>query len=60
MQVALLAGQQEEHLACKKLSDGMLVWLCVREQICMYPSWCHCHSLGDFTFWITPWLRPLV
>jgi len=24
----LLVGQQEGHLACKKLSAGVLVWLC--------------------------------
>jgi len=27
--LALLVGQQEGHLACKKLSGGMLVWLSV-------------------------------
>jgi len=25
----LLVGQQEGHSACKKLSGGMLVWLCL-------------------------------
>jgi len=25
----LLVGQQEEHPACKKLSDGVLAWLFV-------------------------------
>jgi len=25
----MLVGQQEGHLACKKLSDGMLAWLCL-------------------------------
>jgi len=44
---------------------GMLVWLCVwvKVQICIRPSWCHCHSqsrapanpdwfyLPCFTFW---------
>jgi len=24
-----LVGQQEGHLACEKLSGGMLAWLCV-------------------------------
>jgi len=35
----LLVGQQEEHLASKKLSGGMLAWLCVwvKAQICMWP-----------------------
>jgi len=25
----LLVGRQEGHLACKKLSSGVLVWLCL-------------------------------
>jgi len=27
---------------------GMLAWLCVwvKVQICIWPSWCHCHSLS--------------
>jgi len=42
----LLVGRQEGHPACKKLSGGMLAWLCVwvKVQICMRPSWCHFHS----------------
>jgi len=46
--LTLLVGYQEEHLACKNLSDGMLAWLCVwvLVQICIWPSWCHCHSLS--------------
>jgi len=27
--LTLLVGRQEEHPACKKLSDGVLAWLCV-------------------------------
>jgi len=27
--LTLLVGQQEEHLACKKLSDDVLAWLSV-------------------------------
>jgi len=27
--LTLLVGQQEGHPACKKLSGGMLVWLCL-------------------------------
>jgi len=27
--LTLLVGWQEGHPACKKLSGGMLVWLCV-------------------------------
>jgi len=30
----------------RKLSGGMLAWLCVCDevQICIWPSWCYCHS----------------
>ena len=40
--------QQEWHPSCKKLSGGMLAWLCVwvKVQICIWPRWCHCHSLS--------------
>jgi len=36
----LLVGQQERHLACKKLSGGMLAWLSVwgEVQTCIWPS----------------------
>ena len=36
----LLVGWQEGHLACKKLSGRMLMWLCVwvKVQICIWPS----------------------
>ena len=32
----------------KKLSGGMLAWLCVwvKVPICIWPSWWHCHSLS--------------
>ena len=32
----------------KKLSGGVLVWLSVwsKMQTCIWPSWCHCHSLS--------------
>ena len=45
--LTLLAGRQEGHPACKKLSPGVLVWLSVWSyvQTCIWPSWCHCHSL---------------
>jgi len=35
--LTLLVGQQEGHLACKKLSGGMLAWLCIwgEVQICI-------------------------
>ena len=37
--LTLLVGQQEGHLACKKLSGGVLAWLCVwvKVQICIWP-----------------------
>jgi len=36
----LLVWQQERHLACKKLSGGMLAWLsvCGEVQTCIWPS----------------------
>jgi len=39
--LTLLVGRQEEHLACKKLSDEMLAWLSVWSEvqmICIYFS----------------------
>jgi len=44
----LLVEWQEWHPACKKLSGGVLGWLSVWDevQICIWPSWCHCHSLS--------------
>jgi len=46
--LTLLVGRQEGHLACKKLSGGLLAWLSVwsKVQTCIWPSWCHCHSLS--------------
>ena len=46
--LTLLVGRQEGHPACKKLSCGVLAWLFVwsNVQICIWPSWCHCHSLS--------------
>ena len=37
--------------ACKKLSGGVLAWLSVwsEMQTCIWPSWCHCHSLSCFS-----------
>jgi len=42
------AWRHEWHPACKKPSGGVLTWLSVwgEVQICMLPSWCHCHSLS--------------
>ena len=44
----LLVGRQEGHLACNKLSGGVLAWLFVWSEVqtCIWPSWCHCHSLS--------------
>jgi len=46
--LTLLVGQQEGHPACKKLSGGVLVWLSVWSEVqtCIWPSWCHYHSLS--------------
>ena len=46
--LTLLVRQQQEHPACKKLSGGVLAWLSVWRdvQTCIWPSWCHCHSLS--------------
>ena len=44
----LLTGRQERHPACKRLSSGVLAWLSVWSEVqtCIWPSWCHCHSLS--------------
>jgi len=67
--LTLLVGRQEGHPACKKLSTGMLAWLSVwsKVQTCIWPSWCHCHSLSlaslksrlvlSFFYWLT-WVVP--
>ena len=46
--LTLLVGRQEGHSACKKLSCGVLAWLSVWSEVqtCIWPSWCHCHSLS--------------
>jgi len=46
--LTLLVVWQEVHPACKKLSGGVLEWLSLlgEVQICIWPSWCHCHSLS--------------
>jgi len=38
--LTLLAGRQEGHPACKKLSGGMLAWLSVWSEVqtCIWPS----------------------
>ena len=44
----LLVGWQEGQPACKKMSGGMLAWLCVwvNLQIYIWPSLCHSLSLS--------------
>jgi len=47
----LLVGRQEEHPACKKLSGEVLASLSVwseLQMICIWTSWCHCHSIVSF------------
>ena len=63
--LTLLVGQQVGHPACKKVSGGVLAWLSVwsEMQTCIWPSWCHCHSLSlapvksrlvlPFWYWLT-------
>ena len=53
----------------KNLSGGVLAWLSVwsEMQTCIWPSWCHCHSLSfasvksrlvlPFWYWLT-WVVP--
>ena len=44
----LLVGRQKGHLACKKLSGGVLARLSVWSEVqtCIWPSGFHCHSLS--------------
>ena len=46
--LTLLVRWQEGHPDCKNLSGGVLAWLCVWNEVqtCIWPSWCHCHSLS--------------
>ena len=41
-------GDRKGIRPVKKLSGGVLAWLFVWSdvQICVWPSWCHCHSLS--------------
>jgi len=46
--LTLLVGCQEEHLACKKLTDDVLAWLSVCSKVQMICTWsnqCHCHPI---------------
>jgi len=43
--LTLLVRCQEEHPACRKLSDEVLMWLSVWSKVqmfCILSSWCHC------------------
>ena len=63
--LTLLIGRQEGHLACRKLSGGVLAWLSVWSEVqsCIWPIWYHCHSLSltsvksrlvlPFWYWLT-------
>ena len=46
--LTLLVGRQEGHPDCKKQSGGVVAWLSVWSEVqtCIWPSWCHCHSLS--------------
>ena len=46
--LTLFVGWQEGHPACKNLSGGVLAWSSVWSEVqtCIWPSWCHCHSLS--------------
>ena len=46
--LTLLVWQQEGHPPCTKLSGWVQAWLSVwsKVQTCIWPSWCHCHSLS--------------
>jgi len=46
--LTLLVGHQEEHPACKKLSDEVLAWLSVWSEVqmvCIWSSWSYCHPI---------------
>jgi len=59
----LLVGHQEGHLACKKLSGGVLAWLSVwsKVQLMPLPLTVSCFSkiqIGlTFWYWLT-WVVP--
>ena len=46
--LTLLVRQQKEHLACKKLTDNVLVSLCVwseGQMVCIWSSRCNCYPV---------------
>ena len=58
-------GSRKGIQSVKKLSGGVLAWLSVWSEVltCIWPSWCHCHSLSlasvksrlvlRFWYWLT-------
>ena len=67
--LTLLYRWQEGHPSCKRLSGGVLAWLSAWSEVqtCIWPSWCHCHSLSlpsvksrlVLPFWYRPtWVVP--
>ena len=62
-------GDKKGIRPVKKLSSGVLAWLSVWSELqtCIWPSWCHCHSLSlasvksrlvlPFWYWLT-WVVP--
>ena len=70
--LTLLVGRQKGIQPVKKLSGGVLAWLsvCSKVQTCIWPSWCHFHSLSlasvrnAFNFLVlahpgSPWKRAI-
>jgi len=63
--LTLLVGRQEGHPACKNLSGWVLAWLSLWSEVqtCIWPSFCHCHSVSlasvksrlvlPFWYWLT-------
>ena len=59
-------GDRKGIRPVKNFSGGMLEWLSVWSEVqtCIWPSWCHCHSLSlalvksrlvlPFLYWLTP------
>ena len=58
-------GDRKGIWSVKKLSGGLLAWLSVWSEVqtCIWPGWCHCHSLSlasakstlvlPFWYWLT-------
>ena len=46
--LTLLVGRRKGIRPVKILSGGVLAWLSVWSEVqtCIWPSWCHCHSLS--------------